>query len=76
MNERYTDTPKGGDAMQKHTKRTMITLRPEWESELDTLKKEQFYNETQAEMFRHIISCGLDVLRKEKVMPQSQAAKA
>lgn len=52
--------------MATYAKRTMVTLRPEWELELDQLKKEQFYNETRAEMFRYIIACGLDTLKTEK----------
>lgn len=52
--------------MVTYSKRTMITLLPEWELELDQLKKEQFYNETRAEMFRYIISRGLDVMKQEK----------
>lgn len=48
--------------MGVYSKRAMVTLRPEWEPELDRLKKEQFYNKTQAEMFRFLISLGLDAL--------------
>lgn len=47
-------------------KRAMVTLRPEWAPKLEQLKKEQFYNETQAEMFRYIISRGLEALEAEK----------
>ena len=52
--------------MVTYSKKTSITLLPEWEPELDQLKKEQFYNETRAEMFRYIISRGLDVMKQEK----------
>mgnify|MGYP006865399371 CR=1 FL=1 len=52
--------------MSKYPKRTMVTLLPEWEPLLDQLKKEQFYNDTRAEMFRYIISRGLDSLEAEK----------
>ena len=52
--------------MANSSKRTMITLRPEWEPELEQLKKERFYNETQAEMFRYLISLGLEALKTKK----------
>lgn len=55
--------------MATHSKRAMITLRPEWEPELDRLKKEQFYNDTQAEMFRYLIGLGLDTLKNETSQP-------
>lgn len=58
--------------MATYTKRIMVTLLPEWESELDQLKKDQFYNETQAEMFRCIISRGLDAMRQEKVVKEKE----
>ena len=52
--------------MSTYSKRTMVTLRPEWKSELDQLKKEKFYNDTQAEMFRYLIDLGLNSLKDEK----------
>jgi hypothetical protein len=51
----------------------MVTLKPEWEPELDQLKKEQFYNKTQSEMFRYIISRGLEVLKAEKAEKDKKA---
>ena len=44
----------------------MVTLLPEWEPMLDQLKKERFYMDTQAEMFRYIISFGLATIQVEK----------
>lgn len=40
----------------------MITLLPEWEPALDKLKKERFYNDSQAEMLRYVIGMGLKSL--------------
>lgn len=51
----------------KYSKRVMVSLLPKWEEELDQLKQEQFYKETQAAMFRYIISRGLEVLKQEKL---------
>ena len=61
--------------MGTHLKRTMVTLHPEWEDELNHLKKEHFYNETKSEMFRYIISRGLEALRKEKMLNQINTTK-
>ena len=49
----------------------MVTLLPEWEPELDQLKKERFYNKTQADMFRYIISRGLDTVKQEKTAKEN-----
>lgn len=59
--------------MSTYSKRTMVTLKSEWEPELDQLKKEQFYNKTQSEMFRYIISRGLEVLKAEKAEKDKKA---
>lgn len=58
--------------MSAYPKRAMITLLPEWESTLDKLKKEQFYNETQATMFRYIIGRGLASLNDEKAAKEEE----
>ena len=52
--------------MATYSKRALVTLRPEWESDLAQLKKERFYGKTQAEMFRYLISLGLGVLTAEQ----------
>jgi hypothetical protein len=61
--------------MTTNGKRTMITLRPEWEPELDQLKKDQFYNEPQAEMYRQLIRLGLDALKSNKKGVKAEAFK-
>lgn len=65
-----------GESMATYAKRTMITLRPEWEPELDQLKQEQFYNETQAEMFRQIIARGLEALKAENAAKEKGQDRA
>lgn len=52
--------------MSMYPKRAMVTLLPEWEPLLNKLKKEKFYNDTQAEMFRYIIGRGLDSIRNKE----------
>lgn len=58
-------------SIMTYSKRTMVTLLPEWEPELDQLKKERFYNKTQADMFRYIISRGLDTVKQEKTAKEN-----
>jgi hypothetical protein len=51
--------------MATKNKRTMVSVPPEWESEITALKKEQFFNDTHAEMYRQLIRLGLDAINKE-----------
>lgn len=62
--------------MSMYPKRAMITLLPEWEPVLDQLKREQFYNDTQAEMFRYIIGRGLASLKDENAEKEKQCDRA
>lgn len=58
---------KGRENMSTYTKRTMVTLLPEWEPIFNKLKKEKFYNESKAEMIRYIIGLGLASLEKNQL---------
>lgn len=40
-------------------KRFTISLTPELEKDLDCLKKNAFYNTTQSEMIRYVLSIGI-----------------
>ena len=62
--------------MSMYPKRAIVTLLPECEPLLDQLKKEQFYNNTQAEMFRYIISRGLASLDTEKAAEEHRSCHA
>lgn len=59
----------GGKFMSTYSKRTTVTLRPEWEPMLNKLKKDRFYNESKSEMIRYIIGVGLASLEdnQEKI---------
>lgn len=59
--------------MSDFPKRTMVTLEPAWLPVLDQLKKEKFYNNTQAEMFRYIIAQGLKSLKETEPCNEQQA---
>lgn len=58
--------------MSEFPKRTMVTISPEWLPMLDRLKRETFYNDTQAEMFRYIINRGLNVIKTEMKGSQNE----
>lgn len=47
-------------------KRFMISVTPNMEADLNVLKKERFYNDSQAEMLRYVIGVGLSSLNTEK----------
>ncbi|WP_250278010.1 ribbon-helix-helix domain-containing protein [[Clostridium] colinum] len=49
------------------SKRMTVTLLPEWEEELDTLKKESFYNTSKSELIRYLIKTGLNQIKKERI---------
>lgn len=51
--------------MSAYNKRAMVTLLPEWEPILDQLKREKFYNDSQAEMLRYLIGIGLASLTEK-----------
>ena len=49
--------------MAAKTKRAMVSLPEELESEILSVKKTSFHNETKAEMYRQLIRLGLDTVR-------------
>ena len=55
-------------------KRLSISLLPEWEPELDRIKKEHFYDKCYADMLRCLIQIGL--LRFDQDFVRIQTPKA
>lgn len=51
--------------MATNLKRFMISVTPSMETDLDLLKKEQFYNNSQAEMLRYVIGLGLASIKEK-----------
>lgn len=49
--------------MATELKRFMISVTPSMEADLNVLKKECFYNDSQAEMLRYVIGIGLKSLK-------------
>lgn len=46
--------------MSTNMKRFSVSLTPDLEKRLDTIKKERFYKNTQTQMIRELIKLGLD----------------
>ena len=60
--------------MSTSNKRLSVTLLPEWEDELDRLKKTKFYNQSKAELIRYLINLGLKEVRKTLSEKDEQSA--
>ena len=61
--------------MATDQKRFMISVPSSMEADLDVLKKERFYNDSQAEMLSYVIGLGLKSLKKEKDSSQATSHK-
>ena len=57
---------RGDEPMKAENKRIMITIPPDLEAEIQSLKKETFYDKLYAEMYRQIIRTGLECVQKSK----------
>lgn len=57
---------RGDEPMKAENKRIMITIPPDLEVEIQSLKKEKFYDKPYAEMYRQIIRTGLECVQKSK----------
>jgi hypothetical protein len=44
-------------------KRTLVDILPEWEGDLDQLKRQLFYDKPKAEMMRFIIALGIQAAK-------------
>lgn len=51
--------------MEKKMTRIMVSVSPEVRDEIDTLKKNDFYDKPYAELYRKIIRMGLDKMKEE-----------
>ena len=53
---------RGDEPMKAENKRIMITIPPDLAAEIQSLKKEKFYDK----MYRQIIRTGLECVQKDK----------
>lgn len=52
--------------MVTNMKRFSISLTPDLEADLDALKKDKFYNRTQSDIIRFLITLGLETFKREE----------
>lgn len=52
--------------MATDMKRVMVSITPEIEQRLDAVKKEKFYNKPYADVYRYILSLGLEEIRRQE----------
>lgn len=52
--------------MNKEAHRMSITLLPEWDEDIKSLKKEVFYDKTKSELIRFLIQTGIDKMKESK----------
>lgn len=50
--------------MTKKAIRTSVTLLPEWEEDIERLKKEKFWDKSKSELIRYLIKLGLEESKK------------
>ena len=53
--------------MSTDMNRFILSLTPELEAEANELKKSEFFNKSKAEMYRYLISLGLESVKDKKV---------
>ena len=58
---------RGDEPMKAENKRIMITIPPDLEAEIQSVKKEKLYDKPYAEMYRQIIRTGLECVQKSKI---------
>jgi hypothetical protein len=56
--------------MSTNLPRLSVTLKPEWEPELDELKRTVFYDKPRADVLRYLIDLGLEAWRQQQVVVQ------
>ena len=52
--------------MATELKRMTFVVTPEMEEPLNSIKKEMFYNRTQSDMIRELVSAGVRAIKAEK----------
>lgn len=63
--------------MASGMKRVIVSISPDLEQGLDTVKRERFYNKTYSEVYRYILALGLKVAyTQEKAAKGSSCEKA
>ena len=51
--------------MAANTRRIMVSIPPDLEQGLDSLKREKFYNKPYSEVFRYVFALGLNAAEEK-----------
>lgn len=55
--------------------RLSITMKTEWDEDLDNLKRTEFYDRPKADMLRYLIELGLENWRSQHVNKKAEEQK-
>lgn len=56
-------------------KRMTFAITPDMEAPLDSIKKEFFYDRTQSDMIRELVSAGVRAMRAEKAAKRKRCER-
>lgn len=62
--------------MATELKRMTFVVTPEMEGRLDSIKREMFYNRTQSDMIRELVSAGVRAIKAEKEVKENRCERA
>lgn len=61
--------------MATELKRMTFVVTPEMEEALNSIKRELFYNRTQSDMIRELVTAGVRAIKAEKAAKESQCGR-
>ncbi len=61
--------------MATELKRMTFAITPEIGKSLDSIKKELFYNRTQSDMIRELVSAGVRAIKAEKAAKENRCER-
>lgn len=62
--------------MATELKRVTFVVSLEMEESLNSIKREMFYNRTQSEMIRELVSAGVRAIKAEKAVKENGCERA
>lgn len=62
--------------MATELKRMTFVVTPEMEEPLNSIKREMFYNRTQSDMVRELVSAGIRAIKAKKAEKENKCERA
>ncbi len=62
--------------MATELKRMTFVVTPDMEEALNSIKKEMFYNRTQSDMIRELVTAGVRAIKDEKAEKKNRCERA